>query len=397
MLRLGRRVSVACGALAIAAAITPPAFGAPPPTPTVYFVGDSVTAGFGYCGTESVNIPGCATNAAFANNWTGANSIKGCKPPEPVDDRCSNNNDSGKPWDAGPWKPGPGAPTISYPYVIARTQSSASAAHVEDWAMTGSTPADWDPAGGQFAAELGRIKNSFVVMTLGANPLLSDYLRIDVANIPFEDGKCSQTVVLRSLKWYALDPREGPNSVLECFNAEWTKLKQGEHLEAVYKALLQAGNKLLVIGYPPGCPWSFGNWQPNANVAKGPADGYSCKTRVYPNIDNGNEKVTQWQQARALGSRLDSRIAAAVASARRYGPISFVAPSSEWESHQAWDPVSWFFKNDTWIHPDPAGHEQLASTAIAAMCRVYKHWCGKPPRWTAAPRRRHRRSARRSG
>jgi len=169
----------------------------PPDAAKVYFIGDSVTAGFGYCGTEAgteSNEITCRTNEPFANAWTGVNSVEACKPPEPVDDRCSNNNYGGRPWSTGPWAADPNAPRIAYPYVIANEQTGTDPALVYDWAMTGSTPSDWDPAGGRFAEHLKQIKDSYVVMTIGANPLLSYYLNISLARIiPFANGVCAKT------------------------------------------------------------------------------------------------------------------------------------------------------------------------------------------------------------
>ena len=168
--------------------------------PRVYFLGDSVTAGFGYCGHEgggdSSDIT-CGVNQSFDNDWTGTNSLDVCHPPDPINDRCSNNNDAGTPWDAGPWTNEPGTPTVAYPYVIAKKQSTVDPAAIEDWAVTGSTPADWDPAtNGRYGAQLKKIKNAYVVMTLGANPLLSDYLNISVLGlVDIQKGSCANSAV----------------------------------------------------------------------------------------------------------------------------------------------------------------------------------------------------------
>ena len=375
---------------AAAVAAVPAAVSSDPPT--VYFIGDSVTAGFGYCGTEggsnSEHIT-CAPNEPFRDAWYfGDNSLSDCNPPNPVNDRCSNNNDKGAPWNAGPWKPGPSAPTVAYPYVIARDQSRADAAPIEDWAMTGSTPADWDPSGGRFGGQLTKIKNSFVVMTSGANPLLSDYLEVELAGYPATVGVCADSTVFYSFpRYYAADPSGFPHSLLSCFDQQWAEDHQDKHLLAVYKTLLQNRNKVLVLGYPKGCPWSFGNFQPEGNIVDGPSQGHSCKDESYPNYNHPNEQVTQWQQAIVLGATLNDRVqqdvrTASIDGARLPGKISFVLPTDAWVNHQAWTGKdSWFFKNDTWIHPNVEGHAELAATVTGAMCRDYKHWCGDPPKW----------------
>ncbi|MEI2786645.1 MAG: hypothetical protein V9E82_13235 [Candidatus Nanopelagicales bacterium] len=43
------------------------------------------------------------------------------------------------------------------------------------------------------------------------------------------------------------------------------------------------------------------------------------------------------------------------------------------------------FKNDTWIHPSAAGHQQLAKTVTAAMCEGFGQWCGQQPTWDLTP------------
>ena len=86
---------------------TTPAFGGettPELSNKVTFIGDSVTAGFGYCGysEQAKNTTKCRTNQEMENDWiSGDNSLSDCKPPEGTPtDACSNNNDKGKPWDS---------------------------------------------------------------------------------------------------------------------------------------------------------------------------------------------------------------------------------------------------------------------------------------------------------
>lgn len=138
----------------------------------VIFLGDSVTAGFGFFGAQENQISGAVVNNEFADNWvTGSSSLDKCDPPATPDDRCSNNNVNGEPWNAGPWTPGPGSPTVSYSYQIAAQQDPSAAATIENWAVTGSTPAQWDSTtGGVFGSQLTQIQNQQVVMTLGRTP-----------------------------------------------------------------------------------------------------------------------------------------------------------------------------------------------------------------------------------
>jgi hypothetical protein len=368
--------------------------------PKVYFIGDSVTAGFGYCGFEggdnSANVS-CGPNQSMANAWKeGPNSLQACAPSEkvkPVNDRCSNNNARGAPWNAGPWFPDPNAPSVAYPYVIAKQQRGAL---VYDWAMTGATPEDWDPSGGAFGNQLKKIKDSYVVMTLGANPLLAAYIKISLVGFDLIDpGECAASTLIhkaegRHVATYAapLDAGEhsGKPGVLRCLDQKWASLHQSTHLVNVYKTLIANGNRVLVLGYPTVCPWPFGTWQPEANLFEGPARGLPCVDRRFPIWGDSRKTLTQWAQAVAIGNDLNAKIDGAVRAASSTpgaeGKIFLALPDQEaWKAHQPWSNDSWVFKNDTWIHPDAAGHRQLAETVRTAMCRRFNHWCGSPPAW----------------
>lgn len=382
----------------------------PPATPirtnNVYFLGDSVTAGFGYCGTEAASfLPGssCLPNQPFADSWVPAGfTLATCSPPDPVDDRCSNNNVRGTPWTAGAWQPGTPdnpSPEVSYSFHIARHQHELDRASIRNWAVTGSTPRDWDPHGvatdpagaqpGRFGllvddAENG-IAGSYVVMTLGANPLLSDYLRI----FGLKAGQCASgtvsggTVLSPAFVAQALDFEAG--GLGECFRRRWDEVKQSEHLENLYLTLLANGNHVLVVGYPLVCPWSFGNWQPTANV-RAPSTGASCAT-----LRDEAKGISQLDQARWLGEqanleirRIVDRIRDGSVTGKPTGDIAFAEPDPTWLDHQAWNARPYVFKHDTWVHPNRTGHITLANTVLAATCREFGHWCGKVPlRWSA--------------
>ena len=368
----------------------------PEGVPKVFFIGDSVTAGFGYCGTEgganSANI-NCGPNESMADSWKGETGLRACAPPDeadfkPVNDRCSNNNSLGAPWSAGPWFPDPNAPDVAYPYVIAKQQSGAL---VYDWAMTGSIPADWDPdRKSAFGDQTKTIRNSYVVMTLGANPLLAAYVKITVFGIKVTGGQCAETttfLTMGRLTRYAA-PLDGTDrGVLRCLNEKWDSLEQGKHLLNVYKTLLANGNHVLVLGYPLGCPWTFGTWQPAANLFVGPSKGHACTSETLPEYGTlPPPRLSQFDQARALANHLNAKIDAVVkqaaASAGGQGKIFFALPDqAAWTNHQAWSSDPWVFKNDTWVHPNGAGHKQLAATVLTAMCAHFRHWCRTPPKW----------------
>lgn len=354
----------------------------------VIFIGDSVTAGFGYFGASenAKNISG-SVNKPFENSWyLGDNSLKDCSPADkgtPID-QCSNNNINGAPWNAGPWQPGANSPTVSYSYKIAASQNPDGAATVENWAVTGSTPADWDPQGGVFGFQLKSIKNQTVVMTLGANPILADFLKIRVSGFNSVNGVCADKSEYFSWKGWWANPT---STVVDCARNQWTKHKQAEHLSNVYRQLLANNNKVMVLGYYANCPWSFGNWQPNGNVAKGPASGNSCASETQKVDAPGKPVVSQLDHAIGVGDAINSMIASTVAEVQNKQPngkdLQFVLPDQKaWLKHQATDSDSWIFKNDTWIHPSDAGHTQLAKTVTNGMCLDMGRWCGSTPSWT---------------
>lgn len=352
----------------------------------VVFLGDSVTAGFGYFGADENQISGAVVNNEFADNWvTGSSSLDKCDPPATPDDRCSNNNFGGQPWNAGPWTGGAGSPNVSYSFQIAAQQSPSSAATIENWAITGSTPAQWDATtGGTFGTQLNQIQNQQVVMTLGANPLLDAFIDIKVAGYPATSGACSNTGEYFKILggWYANDP----STVVACGQQQWVADQQAQHLSNIYNTLLNNGNSVMVVGYYANCPWSFANWQPEGNVFEGPSAGNSCDSQS--EVDANGNTVTQTQQAWAVGSAINSWIASTVASVQQSNPsganLQFTLPNqAQWQQHQGWDAEPWIFPNDTWIHPNVAGHAQLAQTVISGMCTDFGQWCGSQPAWVS--------------
>jgi DNA-binding beta-propeller fold protein YncE len=408
---------------------TPPLAGTPPVglaalpqvyQDTVYFIGDSVTAGFGYCGPGDIaGLLGrnCGVDSEFGNGWTPvsllAYPLSYCAPSDPagVDDRCSNNNyPGGAPWGAPRWTVAPGEPRTSYSFQLGLKQAGPIAAEIYNWAITGSEPKDWEPGSteqglvaGRFAPMIAEIRYSYVVMTLGANPILSEYLNLSVAGSPYavlKKGKCADTAQTTKI-----DPRTGKNAgfatlsdvepahvgladgVGVCMDDEWKANGHPEHLQTIYKALLGAGNRVVVVGYPPVCPWSFGSWQPTPNptstaVGGGPAKGYPCDGQikdadfaVFGEDYGPSSKLSQADQAYYLGTLANGWIAEYVAEMNNPN-IIFVAPSEDWKQHQAWHPDSWVFKNDTWVHPSKLGHTQLARGVSIRMCEWFDKWCG---------------------
>jgi len=398
----GLQIAVVFGSLLAALALVASPAAAATPDETldqVTFIGDSVTAGFGYCGTaENAKNISCKANQEINDRWYfGDNSLDDCAPPDPPKkptNACSNNNFNGQPWRQDPWTAGPNAPKIAYPFQIAASQGKGGAA-VSDWAVTGSTPADWDPNGGDFGFLLDRLKNQYVGMTLGANPLLSYYTNIEFT-FKTVKGRCVSSTgnwerksFITSGRWYAGQI----DDAVACLKREWARLDQTDHLVDIYTSLLSRDNRVVVLGYYRSCSWSFGNWQPHAN-ASGPAAGNDCKTQRRQVSRNNSNVVTQWDQAVAVGRALNDLIQDAVGKAQdraaqrwpgtgRDQNLVFTVPDADrWEQHQATSPNgSWVLLNDTWIHPNRDGAGNLAETVTKAMCKRFDRWCGSPIRW----------------
>jgi hypothetical protein len=380
------------------AAVAGAAAAGPPETfsDSVTFLGDSVTAGFGYCGSEGPSHDGCRVNREMGDSWyLPENSLGKCKPSESkghLSDACSNDNfDNGEPWEQPPWTTGEKAPLVAYPYQLAAGQSAEDPAAVADWAVTGATPANWDPTEPDaYGRLLGGLNHQYVVMTLGANPLLFDFIGLEIAHVG-KKGKCVGSTGYSAgwplAKWYA---RPIPDQLL-CLEKKWAQLKQAEHLVHIYDALLAQGDRVVVLGYYRACNWSFGNWQ-SLHPIGGPADGRSCKEETRALGPSEPKRISQWEQAVAVGDELDNLVAGAVEKARasvrekwpntnRADNIVFTKPDPAlWEAHRPnGTNTPWTILNDTWIHPSKAGAANLAETVAKAMCTSFGHWCGDYP------------------
>jgi len=144
----------------------PKRLGAAPRSFRMRAIGDSVTAGFGFLanGQEMsvLDLPFCIPPGAAPN------------------DRCSSNSPDG-PGAGGAvsWLPDYGlAGNVSWAAQAANTFGLSGTTAFQNRAVSGSTPANW-AAGGYLHPTLEGVVGDdpdLTVMTLGANPLLSDFL-----------------------------------------------------------------------------------------------------------------------------------------------------------------------------------------------------------------------------
>lgn len=139
--------------------------GANPSSTSVIAMGDSVTASFGYFGATGkqmglTQLDSCRPGATFLNDACSSNSYNrnssaGTKPNYLPDYGLSRN--------------------VSW---AAQWANEYGITDYRNYAVTGSAPSDWLP-GGQFNSTLTSIESQnpdYILMTIGANPLLSDVL-----------------------------------------------------------------------------------------------------------------------------------------------------------------------------------------------------------------------------
>ena len=244
------------------------------------------------------------------------------------------------------------APNVAYSYQIAGSQDPGNAAPVENWAVTGSTlrsgtlaarstpsrtPSRRHPCG----HDAGRTRSCPACCRSNWPWFRSPTGLVRIPPSGWVDG---------------LVGLPGPKSRRHCADQQWAQNQQTPHLENVYKTLLKNNNKVLALSYYRTCPWSFGNWQPEGNVAKGPAAGNPCPRRSRRSRRCSNCPVkgstTQYAQAMAVQDAMNAKIAAAVGEVQQWAKtqpgidpadLQLAIPNqSAWEQHQAWsnDPGS---------------------------------------------------------
>lgn len=159
----GRRADRSASAAASAAVASelPILVGGAASSVRVRAIGDSITAGFGWYST-----------GAPMSGW----SLPWCRPGARLNDACSSNSTT-----TSNSAPLVYAPDYGLSNKVAWPAQWAAANGITDfanYAVTGSAPSDWRP-GGAFYPQLRAATDSrpdYIVFTLGANPLLSNVL-----------------------------------------------------------------------------------------------------------------------------------------------------------------------------------------------------------------------------
>jgi len=320
--------------------------------------GDSVTAGYGFF--------------ADGTEWP-ITDLLSCRPPAgEFNDRCSSNSTLG-----------PGAPAgqpqfsadfglangVAWPAQVAKALGTVDYAN---YAVTGSEPADWmdlapepdAPDNGYLHGLLERLvadEPDLVLMTLGANPLLADFLTGPYMACALFSDEATQRQLF-----------------LDCIDGVIDEQLVAQRLTAIYIEVLSATTdaKVLVSRYYLAIPAIalFDEWQVQTMVDQVNAQVEQAVAAVKESGAEFESRIALAEPARfnsgwpgtgqdaTCGATLPAdgpshqSLVAQVMLAARAGSEGFCAST---------DP--WTIDGDTGIHPNRAGHEQLATSALAVI------------------------------
>ncbi len=336
-------------------------------------VGDSVTAGFGYFGDGDSMVPPDIFKTLPGDQRFDLPILLGCKPLDaPVpNNRCSSNSPDRTGYDGTVvhYTADSGyANQVSWAAQLAKrlgVPASATASErtyrtYVNYAVTGSEPRQW--AGGTSFSNgrtgelsLVRLDNpDLTVMTLGANPLLSELL-VDLGN----QWRCANEA-----------KSGGTKGLTKCVSAFIAQEKVRERMASVFRQLMLApDNHVLVMGYPTVWP-AISFFSPdgirvlvrlindevaaamNDVRAQGAEDGWGDRLHMvapppfYFGGPGGN----------CDGPSRQSRISQDLFST--LGTLNFLkCPSSSY----------WVISGDLGIHPSKAGYAGMAATAEDAV------------------------------
>jgi lysophospholipase L1-like esterase len=306
-------------------------------------LGDSVTAGFGYYSTGE-NFP--------------LDDLLSCKPATTLyNDACSSN--------AMAMKSAEGAPEYAADYGLAKNVSWAAqwaneygVTNYANFAVSGSEPSNWVPGPEGFlykyTKQIEAAEPDYVLLTLGANPLLSALLTKP------KDLFCAAFSDLKEFE--------------KCVRKEFERVALGTSLRSVYTELLNNTEAtIFVMQYHLSIPWSAlfdrtteiarANQMLNEEVAAAVAAMGNSRLQLVtpPHFDVGiSIEPVYPSRYRCRLDRVD-------------GPsVQSTGTQIELEGHifsfcsgPAGGGPDWVINNDTGIHPSAAGYTQMASQVPA--------------------------------
>jgi lysophospholipase L1-like esterase len=302
-------------------------------------LGDSVTAGFGYYGS--------GTPMAFED-------LLECRPAEKnFNDACSSNSLSTKS-EEGPveYTPDYGlAKNISW---AAQWANEYGVTNYRNFAVSGSEPGNWAPGGVFYekTQQIEREEPDYVLLTLGANPLLSVLLTEP------KDLWCAAISELPEFE--------------QCIRDEFTRVGLRANLKKVYAELLaRTRAAIFVMGYHLSVPWSAlfdssveiatANNLLNQEILSVASEFANSRLQVVtpPHFNVGID----------IQPAYPSRFSCSIFGFKVDGP-SVQSSGTQLELHD--HPLSfcsgptgggetWVINGDTGIHPSAAGYTQMAS------------------------------------
>jgi hypothetical protein len=307
------------------------------PGAVVRALGDSVTAGFGYYsnGTEMgfKQLDGCRPAAKEFNDACSSNSVLTKSVEGPVDyssDYGLSNNVS---W-AAQWA------------------NSYGVGDYKNLAVTGSEPGNWAPGGFLYekTKQIEAEDPDYVLLTLGANPLLSNML------FGLEDMECGAFDELPEFE--------------ACVKREFAKVELRKDLKGVYSDLLEKTKAtIFVMQYHLSVPWSALAYSSTEIAAMGKLLNGEIASLV---AEIGNSRL-QVVAPPHFNVGIDiSPVYPSNYTCRLYpvdGPsVQSTGTQDELEGHAlsfcsgpAGGGKPWVIDGDTGIHPSAAGYTQMAS------------------------------------
>lgn len=308
--------------------------------PVVRALGDSVTAGFGYYSDGSPMTIG---------------HLLECRPGEKeFDDACSSNslNTTSKGTKVE-YAPDYGlSNNISW---AAQWANEHAITDYENLAISGSEPADWAP-GGEFHATTAQIESEdpdYVLMTIGANPLLSEML--------FGIDQMGCAVYAQIFGGYS-----------ECIEKAFAEVHLQEHLKALYTDLVQHTNATIYLMQyhlsVPSTALAYSATQIaemgkllNREIEKVAAEVNPQRLQVVtpPHFSVGIDISPVYPSrfsCSSLGYKVDGP---SVQSTPTQDELEILHPLSFCEGPPVGPP--WVISGDTGIHPSAAGYTQMAS------------------------------------
>jgi len=303
-------------------------------------LGDSVTAGFGYYGNGTQMTIG---------------HLLGCRPPaKEFDDACSSNSLATANTQKLVYAPDYGlSNNISW---AAQWANEHGVTDYENLAVSGSEPSDWAPNGElhKTTAEVEAEDPDYILMTIGANPLLSNML-FGIDNM----GCAVSSGILGGYR--------------ECVERAFREVHLREDLKSLYEDLVVHTEAMIYLMQyhlaVPSTALAYSATQIaemggllNGEIASVAAEVNPQRLQVVapPHFDVGIDISPVYPSAFScsrLGYMVDGP---SVQSTATQDELEVLHPLSFCEGPEGGG-LPWVISGDTGIHPSAAGYEQMAS------------------------------------